>query len=684
MKREKKEKQIIVAKQDKLTIVWSFILLLFTASLCLAQEQVPGPAVFELGEVVVTAKKEAVSLATTVTEIYEQDIKAQGAQTVAEALDLIPGVDVQTGGKGQSFVHIRGFEQEDVKVLIDGVPAHEAYFGSLDLSLIPVDSIAKITVTKGASSVLYGANTMGGVINIITKKGGKEPVTEFTTSFGDYNTRNYIFNHGATAGKFNYWLTYGYRESNGFKLSDDFDENNKWVGKDSEYHEDGGKRNLSDYIKRTVNAKIGYEPDKDTKVYLSFDYHNNERGCPTESDRYWAFSKWDQWHLNLAGEKKFNELLTIKARAFYVDHDDTIVDVSWDDDHQTKKKWFEESAYDDYSIGGELHTSLDFGKLSLLKIGFNYIKDNHKQKDYLDGDSFSVIKGWDSPGWQPEEEYEADTYTFALEDEIKATERLSFVFGVSYDYYDPKKAYEQPLPDSIDTINPQGGVVFDLTDDTILHASIGKKTRFPQLKELYSEYAGGNPDLDPQKAICYEVGAEHSFTTSLNGSISYFYNDIDDMIDRETIAGEKVYVNIGKVSMQGVETAIDMNITDAFRVGANYTYLSTRDKENNDRELEGRPRHRLNLDLRYQFPFGLSTNLQASYTQRQFEYDDDETRKCPDFFLINARVSQKLGRLWGVGSELFLDVRNITDKNYDEGSGPMPGRNFLAGLTLRY
>ncbi len=240
------------------------------------------------------------------------------------------------------------------------------------------------------------------------------------------------------------------------------------------------------------------------------------------------------------------------------------------------------------------------------------------------------------------------------------------------------------MPDSIDTINPQGGVVFDLTDDTILHASIGKKIRFPQLKELYSEYAGGNPDLDPQKTICYEVGAEHYFTTSLNGSISYFYNDIDDMINRETIAGEKVYVNTGKVSMQGVETAIDMNITDAFRVGANYTYLSTRDKENNDRELEGRPRHRLNLDLRYQFPFGLSTNLQASYTQRQFEYDDDETRKCPDFFLINARVSQKLGRLWGVGSELFLDVRNITDKNYDEGSGPMPGRNFLAGLTLRY
>ena len=667
-----------------LTIILSFIFIVLVANFSLAQEEKNGFAVFELGEIVVTANRESVSLSTTVTEVTEKDIKAMGAQTVADALDQISGVDVRTGGKGQSFVYIRGFEQEDIKVLIDGVPAQETYFGSLDLSLIPVDSIAKITVTKGASSVLYGANTMGGVINIITKKGGKEPITEFITSFGDYDTRNYIFNHGAAAGNFNYWFTYGYRESDGFRLSGDFDEENEHTGTGSDYNEDGGRRDLSDYIKKTLNAKIGYEPDKDTKLYLSFDYHNNERGCPTEYSRYWAFSRWNQWHLNLVGEKTFNKLLTIKARGFYVDHEDTIVDVSWDSDHQTVKKWFEECAYDDYSVGGELHAYLDFGKLSFLKIGFNYIKDNHKQRDYLDGNSIDVIKGWDISGWQQEEEYEADTYTFALEDEIKPMESLSFVFGVSYDYYDPKEAHGQPLPDSIDTINPQGGVVFDLTDDTILHASIGKKTRFPQLKELYSKHAGGNPDLDPQKTICYEVGAEHHFTTSLKWSISCFYNDIDDMIEQETIGGEKVYVNTGKVRMQGVETALDMNITDGFRVGANYTYLSTRDKKNNDRELEGRPRHRLNFDLCYQFSFGLSTNLQASYTQRQFEYDDDEIRKCSDFLLINARISQNLVRFWGIGSELFVEVSNIADKDYDEGAGPEPGRNFLSGLTLRY
>jgi len=216
-----------------------------------------------------------------------------------------------------------------------------------------------------------------------------------------------------------------------------------------------------------------------------------------------------------------------------------------------------------------------------------------------------------------------------------------------------------------------------------LHASIGKKTRFPHLKELYSKHAGGNPNLKEQEAMTYEVGAEHFFTGSLKGWFSYFYNDIEDLIDREKVAGDWVYKNIGDARIQGVEGGLDYQASDNFWLGANYTYLATKDKEN-DRELEGSPRHKLSFDFRYLFSFGLTANLQAAYTHRQFEYDDkaNETRKYPDFFLLNVKLVQKLGSRFGVDSEAFVSVRNITDKNYDEGH-PMPGRNFLAGLTFR-
>ena len=664
-----------------------FVLPFLFATVCTAEEKASGAEVYELGEVVVTAKQETVNLATTVTEVDLVDIQERGAQTVADALELLPAVDVQKGGKGQAFVSLRGFDQKDVKVLIDGVPALETYFGTVDLSMLPIEAVSKITVTKGASSVLYGANTMGGVVNIITKKAGDKPFTELTTSFGDYNTRNVILNHGAQIDKFNYWLTYGYRDSDGYRLSNDFDKNNSHTGLGTDYNEDGGKRDLSDYIKRTLHAKVGFEPDEDTRLYLSFDYHNNERGIPTEYSRYWAFSEWDQWHLNLAGEKKINEILTLKARAFYVDHEDTLKDVSWDADHTTAKKWFETSSYDDYSTGAVLNAFVDLGKWSFLKFGTNYTKDNHKQQDYLDDDCWSVIKGWNSPGYTPEEEYEAETYTIAIEDEIKPTDRLSFVVGFSYDYFNPEKAYDQAVPDDIDTFNPQAGVVFDLTPDTILHASVGKKTRFPKLIELYSDHAGGNPDLDPQEAIAYELGFSHDFSETIKGTVAYFFNDIDDLIERvqDPASGDKVYVNVSEAKIQGVEVALEMNFSKSLQAYVNYTYMSTEDESNDNRELEGRPRHRINLDVRYRFPFGLSASVQTSYTQRQYwENSDYNWKKLPDYFLLNARLAQDMSKAFGIDSELFVQGTNLTDLDYYEISGPEPGLNFLAGFTVRY
>jgi outer membrane cobalamin receptor len=254
------------------------LLTLLPAAPGLAATETSNDQVFSLGEVIVTGEQQVVNLATTVTEVTAEDIKQRGAQTVAEALEQLPGVDVQKGGKGQNYVSVRGFDQGDLKILIDGVPVYEQYFRSIDLDQLPVDSIAKITVTKGASSVLYGANTMGGVINIITKKAGSKPSATATAAWGDYGTERYGVSFGAPAGPFNYWLGYTYRHSNGWRLSGDYDED-YWAAQYSAYtKDDGGARDDSGYLQNTLNAKLGFEPNDDTKLYLIFDYHDNEKG----------------------------------------------------------------------------------------------------------------------------------------------------------------------------------------------------------------------------------------------------------------------------------------------------------------------------------------------------------------------------------------------------------------------
>lgn len=676
------------------TVQWMVFFLIFLmaipGSLVMADEQQktqPEGQVFDLGQVMVVGKSDKTNKITTTDVVTFEDIKMQGVQTVAQALELVPGVDIQTGNKGQASLKLRGFDQKDVKVLIDGVPAHVSYDGSLDLSQIPVDAISEINVVKGASSVLYGPNTMGGVINIITKKGGAEPYTHLTTSFGENNTRNFILNHGGSKGKFNYWITASQRESDGYEVSDDFDPNNTRTGLGTEYHEDGGTRDLSHYENTTLNTKIGYDFDENSKLSLSFDYHDNEKGCPTESDRYWEFDEWKQWHLNLVGEHKFTNLLTMKSRIYYVDHMDTIKDVSWDADHTTAKKWFEESSYEDYTIGGDVQAYLDFGDLSLVKMGVTYMKDNHIQQDLYDATTMDVISGKANLGLQPEQEYEVDVYSFGIEDDIHLLENLIFKAGASYDVQDPIMAYGGVERDKTSVWNPQAGLAYDVTDAFNLYTSVGKKTRFPQMKELYSTLAGGNKDLEAQETIAYEIGAGKQFGEMFDFSLATFYNDIENRIVYEN----KQYSNKGETAIKGFETRLHIMTPWNLDLSLGYTYLCAKDKADSstpERDAEFIPEHKASLDARYAFDFGLSASFQLLYTGEQTEYVQ-LTKNSPetpyvldDFFVCNLKLNQEFALTEKLSTDLFIEVRNLFDENYEEGHGPTPGRSFLAGVSF--
>ena len=100
------------AKKILLLITCICTIILWNDDFSIAQEKQANSEVFQLGEVVVSEKRETINLATTITEVTEQDIISQGAQTVAEALNLIPGLYVEVGGKNEAKVQIRGFTQK--------------------------------------------------------------------------------------------------------------------------------------------------------------------------------------------------------------------------------------------------------------------------------------------------------------------------------------------------------------------------------------------------------------------------------------------------------------------------------------------------------------------------------------------------------------------------------------------
>jgi iron complex outermembrane receptor protein/outer membrane receptor for ferrienterochelin and colicins len=432
--------------------------------------------------------------------------------------------------------------------------------------------------------------------------------------------------------------------------------------------------------------KIGYDPGGESSLYLSFDYVDNDRGIPTFFNRYWSYDHWKQWQLSLAGEHRISDMLKLKARLYYVNHEDGITDVSWTNHKTSGKKWFEKSYYDDDTLGGELQATINFVPWNTLRIGANFMEDNHKEGNYLSADCYNVLQGWSSVGWEPEEEYTAQTWTVALEDEFTLFDRLSVVLGLSYDVFEPTKTSSQPAPGQTDAVNPQIGLVYAFDRDTSLHASVGRKTRFPNLKELYSDLVGGNWDLDPEQTMAYEIGAARTFTGNIKTNLVFFYNDVDDLIDMITEDGEKVYVNINEAVIYGAEAGISIPVSDAMDVNLNYTCMSTEDKSNNGRDLEGRPRHRLNLGLGYRFSFGLTADLNASYNCHQYWEDSItyEWEKLPDYFLVNLKLTQKLPNIGKMAPEVFVLGTNLLDEDYYETNGPEPGFNFLVGMNLKF
>lgn len=132
-----------------------------------------GEDIFTLGEVVMSAPLGGIEGAETVHEITAEDLKKSNARTLDEGLVLMSDVNVRVGNEGVPRIDIRGFRTRHVLLLLDGIPMNSAFDQQFDPSTIPVENIAKIKVTTGASSVLYGQGGIGGVINIITKKGRK-------------------------------------------------------------------------------------------------------------------------------------------------------------------------------------------------------------------------------------------------------------------------------------------------------------------------------------------------------------------------------------------------------------------------------------------------------------------------------------------------------------------------------
>ncbi|MCZ7602839.1 MAG: TonB-dependent receptor [Melioribacteraceae bacterium] len=618
---------------------------------------------YNLGEVIVTSSNSGLINASSVVDVKLTEINQTDGNNITDPLKYLPGLYITTTSKNESRIYMRGYDQRQVTVFLDGVPIYEPYSGTIDLSNLPKSSIEKITVSKGMPSLAYGSNSMGGTINFITKDRMDKTAMLEIESGAAHSTS---FGLSGGFGKMFYSINAGYSKSDGFDIPEI----------QSNYqNEDDERRNNSDYENIGGMLKVGVNNFHNINLAYSLMIVDNEKGVPTDvyttRPRYWRYSEWRKTTNNLMFSSGIGSSFRFKGNVFY----DTYKNVlnSYDDDSFTTQdmKYAFQSTYDDHSFGINLLNDISVLNFGLTRISISWKKDVHNEEGNFN-------EGFSS--------YEASSLSAGLEQDINISAKVTAVGAIGYDLLTPIYSNGIDLRDPSSSINGFVGLSYKVNDRVSLHVNASKKNRFPTLKEFYSQTVGrdlANPDLNVEESINSELGFNFKLSSSIlmNGNI--FYSSIDELINVVILDdGLRQYQNIGKAEMKGAEIGFNLNVEN-FSMNLAYTYLSAKNVSDEARSelLEYRPEHVLSIVPNYQFSFGTKLRAELFFVGGKYGVDADsrEFVEMDNYLLANMKISHTIFENY----TLYLRVNNLTDIYYETEYGfPQPGREFFVGLKL--
>ncbi|MGB6339625.1 MAG: TonB-dependent receptor plug domain-containing protein, partial [Candidatus Aminicenantaceae bacterium] len=228
---------------------------------------------------------------STVTRLDATTFERNRPVDLSEGIKYAPGVYVSAGSKDEYTLKLRGMDSRRIVLLVDGIPVYEPYFSSFDLKTVAAGGIDSLQITKGPSSVLYGPNTLGGIVNVITRRPSAGSELSLNASYGEKNTRSLILDTNHQWNRLGFAGTLQYQDSNGFVYPDEA------IGKTD--------RMNSDYERTNLNLKLYYTPSNRTEILFNTGLYFSQYGIPPELDtdrpRYWRFKNWDRYSFNAGG-----------------------------------------------------------------------------------------------------------------------------------------------------------------------------------------------------------------------------------------------------------------------------------------------------------------------------------------------------------------------------------------------
>lgn len=451
----------------------------------------------------------------SVSVVTEDEIKHSNAKSVGEMLEDIPGVRINNdGGQGIKRIEIRGESTFRTVVMIDGqrIAEHKSMSGS-PIMISPTD-IERIEVIKGPASVFYGSDALGGVVNIITKKGGNKPF-EADVMFG-YNgssqgTSGAVGFRGGVNG-WKYRLSGGYEHNNALRTPK-------------------GHAPNSYFDTKNLGGALSYDIDKNWTVGGSLDYYRFKFGSGdfAQGDDFAVdVPKWERTKVGLYGEgKNITSYLTkLRADAFYQKNKKDMVNTIKVSHPRMGTMTQKPYAYNDLDqYGFSLQADWQLGDSNLLLTGyeFNYDKLNADSiTERITSGMFGLILPSGVTKSSNYDGYQMNNAVFAsMETTLPADFTLNY--GIRYTWVkshmkiknklDNSKSEPGNTSDGKAVFN--AGITWTGIDDLTLRANFSQGYKFPILQHLYIDTVMGsgsnttfsNPDLKPETSDNYEIGA---------------------------------------------------------------------------------------------------------------------------------------------------------------------------------
>ncbi len=574
-------------------------------------------------EIVVTAQRTAMpkdKVSANVTVITREELQSLPVSDLGQALQYFPGIyiDSRNGQGSFSVASIQGAEVRHTAVYQDGVPLNQLDNPLTDLSMISVETIERVEVYKGAASSAWGS-ALGGVINIVTRR--PDPKKAFSAdlqaSYGEFETFKARGTVSAAMSDLGILASYSRDESDGFDPR-------------------------TDYSKNSSYAKLDYALNPSNRLDFAFSRTRSELSDPVVNyPAFWDEADQERTYQRILFETSPRDDMLISLEGRHSEYDIKVEDV-----YPAFRAIYND--YDDEVWGIGARFSWESGEKNTLSAGF--------EQDWGTYDWFAYDRDYDTRNTAV---YVNDAYTW---------KNLTVDAGIRHD----------DNRDFGGETSPSVGLAYRFPKyGVLLRGRVAKGFSAPPASWLHDP-TYGNPDLEPETAVNYQVGVEYAPLAFLAFEANAFRADVEDLIvfDFDSFR----YQNIERATRKGGEAIVTALFAWGLKASFGATFVDATDDRTGE-EIEDIPKTILHVSAVYANSW-TSHTLVGKYIDHNSSFD--ETRDKRFVFDYLAKLKLPIPERYGKAS-LFGAIYNLTNSDYlYREVFPQPDRWFEGGIVLEY